>query len=326
MQESGRYLVGLLAVVAGFTQPFALYSWAQTYPAKPIRIMVGVAPGGSTDVTARLVGQKLSDQLGQPVIVENRTGASGAISAERVAASPADGYTLMAASAGDAVLPALRSSLPYDLQRDLAPIARIAIAPYVLVTHPSLPARNVKELIALARAQPGKLNYGSTGISGAFLAGALFNQMAQVTIMPVPYKGGAEAAIANVAGQIEMNYPTITAALPFLPSGKLRAIAVTSIKRSSLLPSTPTVDESGLAGYDRSGWMGLLAPARVPRDIITRLNAVIRNAVSGGELKDLLNKQGLEPLINTPEEFAVFIQREIEQNIKLIKLTGVKAE
>ena len=316
----------MLAIVAGIAQPFFTDVHAQTYPSKPIRILVGVVPGGSTDVTARMVGQKIAEQLGQSVIVENRSGASGAIAAERAATSPADGYTLMAASAGDAVLPALRNDLPYDFQRDLAPIARLATSPYVLVTHPSLPVRTVKDLIALAKSQPGKLNYGSTGISGAFLAGALFNQMAQISITPVPFKGGAEAAIANAAGQIEMNYPTITAALSFLSTGRLRALSVTSAKRSSLLPAIPTVDESGLPGYDRAAWVGLLAQSRVPREIITRLNGAVRTVLGSADLKDQLQKQGLEPLINAPEEFAAFIHREIEQNIKLIKFTGVKTE
>ncbi len=303
----------------------AMHCAAQNFPAKPIRISVGVAPGGSTDLVARLIGQKLSDQLGQPVVVENRVGAGGAISAERTATAPPDGYSLMAASAGDAVIPALRKDLPYDFQRDLAPIARMAISPYLLVTHPSLRVRTVKELITLAKANPGKLNFGSTGAGGALLAGALFNQMAQVQLTPVPFRGGSEAMVANLNGQIEVNYPTMPVVIPFLKSGKITVLATTTAKRVSFVPEIPTVAESGLPGYEKSAWVGLLAPARVPKDIIAKLNGAIRSALNSADLKDSFAKQSLEPLNTTPEEFAAFLHNEIEQNIRLIKLTGIKA-
>jgi tripartite-type tricarboxylate transporter receptor subunit TctC len=230
-------------------------------------------------------------------------------------------------SASDAVLPVLRAKLPYDFERDLAPVSLVTSSPYVLVVHPSVPARNVKELIALARSQPGRLNNGSSGIGSlAHLFGELINVMADVKIVHVPYKGAAEASIAVATGQIEMSLPSITGALPLLEVGKIKALAVTSGKRSSLMPALPTIAESALPGYDRTGWYGMLASAAVPREIIARLNSEIAKAVAHPDLRRALNKQGLEPQTNTPEQFAAFIHSEIAENAKLIKLAGVKVE
>jgi tripartite-type tricarboxylate transporter receptor subunit TctC len=324
--QKKRFNLAASVAVALMTLQPALPCVAQNYPLKPIRISVGVAPGGSTDLVARLIAQKLSDQFGQAVVVENRVGAGGAISAERTATAAPDGYSLMAASAGDAVIPALRKDLPYDFQRDLAPIARMAISPYLLVTHPSLRVRTVKDLIGLAKANPGKLNFGSTGAGGALLAGALFNQMAQVQITPVPFRGGSEAMVATLNGQIEVNYPTMPVVIPFLNSGKVTVLATTTAKRVSFVPNVPTISESGLAGYEKAAWVGLLAPGRVPKDIIAKLNGAIRVALNSADLKESFAKQSLEPLLTTPEEFSAFLHNEIEQNIRLIKLTGIKTE
>ena len=300
---------------------------AQSYPVKPIRLLVGFSPGGVVDAAARIVAQKLTEHLGQPVIAENRTGASGAIANEMVARAPADGYTLLLLPSSATILPALRVKLPYDLERDLAPVSLAANAPFVLAVHPSVPARNVKELIALARLHPGKLSYGSSGVGSAVhLAGALFNSMASVSIIHVPYKGGGESVIAHAAGHIEISYPSIPALLPFLETGRLRPLAVTGIKRASLMPSIPTLDESGLRGYDRTNWNGVAAPAGVSKAIITRLNAAIGKVVSTAEMKEALNKQGLEPQSNTPEQFAAFIHDEILKHAELIKLVGVTGE
>ncbi len=302
-------------------------SLAQAYPVKPIRMVLGFTAGGLSDVLARLVAPKLSEPLGQPVVVENRPGASGAIAAERVATSPADGYTLLLMTAADTVIPALRAKLPYDVERDLAPVSLLVIAPFVLVVHPSVPARSVKELIALARSQPGKLNYGSVGAgSTPHLAGELLNLMAKVKIIHVPYKGGADAVIAVASGQIDMYFSSVPSLLPLLGAGKIRPLAVTSAKRASLTPSLPTLDESGLPGYDRSSWQGVVAPAGVPQDIIARINAVIGKVVNTAEMMESLNRQGLEPQTNTPEQFAAFIHGELAKNARLIKLIGVKAE
>jgi len=303
----------------------ALDSLAQSYPIKPIRIVVGFPIGVGSDTTARIVAQKLSEQLGQPVVVENRTGAAGQLATERVAASPADGYTLLMMTASDTIRPALRANLPYDVERDLTPVSLVAIAPYVLMVHPTVPARNVKELVALARSRPGKLSYGSTGVgSTSYLAGELFNSMAKVNIVQVAYKGSTESAIATASGQIDMSFSIITAALPLLETGKIRSLAVTSAKRASLMPSIPTIEESGLVGYNCSAWFGVVAPAGVPKNIIARLNAEIGRAVP--EIEKSLNKQGIDVQTNTPEEFATLIHRDLVQNLKLLRAAGVKGE
>jgi len=327
MRKPERNIFRLFAGIIACANLSVFDSSAQSYPVKPIRIIVGFAAGGAGDTIARIVAQKLSETLSQPAVVENRTGAGGTIATERVATSPADGYTLLIVVAPDTIQPALRAKLPYDLERDFAPVSLVAIGAYVLVVHPSVPARNVKGLIALARSQPGKLNYGSSGVgSSAHFAGELLKSMARVNIVHVPYKGSSEAAIAVAAGQIDMGLPSTAPALPLLEAGKLRALAVTSAKRASLLPLIPTLDESGVPGYDRTGWYGVSAPAGVPKDIIARLNAVIGNVVNTPEMKETLNKQGLEVRTSTMEQFAALIHSEIAQNAKLVKIIGLKVE
>lgn len=302
-------------------------SLAQSYPVKPIRILVGFVPGGAVDFTARLVGQKLSEGLGQPVVVENRPGSATAIATERAATSPPDGYTLLLIPISTAVQSALRTNLPYDLKRDLAPVSLVSVGPFVLAIHPSLPARTVKEFIALARSQPGKLDYGSPGVGGAnHLATELFKLATQVNIVHVPYKGSAEAAVAAATGEAPVTFSSVAGALPLLATGRLRALAVTSAKRVSSLPSVPTLDESGLPGFDYSAWYGVSVPAGVSKDIIVRLNAEIGRIIQLKDVREALNKQGFEPQSGTPEQFAALISREIEQTVKLIKLTGLKVE
>lgn len=313
------------AAVAVFTM--ILDAFAQGYPTRPIRMLVGYGAGGGTDVAARMVAQKLSDNLAQPVVVENLTGAAATIAAARVASSPADGHTLLMMAAADAAQPALRK-LPYDLERDLAPVSLVVNGPaYVLVVHPSMPARNVKELIALARSKPGQLNYASSGIgSQAHLAGELFRSMAKVNIVQVPYRIVMEAVVAVVAGEVAMGFPSIPALLPFLKTAKLRPLAVTSAKRAPVMPSIPTLDESGFRGYDRSGWYGVLGPAAVPEAIIAQLNAAIAKVVNTPDMRQAFSKQGLEAHTNTPEQFAALIRTEVVQSAKLIKSAGVKPE
>jgi tripartite-type tricarboxylate transporter receptor subunit TctC len=300
---------------------------AQGYPVKPIRLVVGYSPGGGTDATARVVAQKLSETLGQSVLVENRPGASGSIAVERVAASPADGYTLLMLTSNETVLPAMRTKLSFDLKRDFSPVSLVTIGPMLLVVHPSVPAHNVKQLIALARTQPGKLSFGSSGFGGTpHLSGELFGSMAKVKLMHIAYKGGADAVIAAASGQVDMSFASITSALPLLGVGKLRALAVTSGKRMSTVPSIPTLHESDVTGYDYSAWYGVAAPAGMPKAITARLNAEIGRVVNTAEMKESLNKQGLEPQTNTAEQFTTFIHSEIERSARLIKLTGAKAE
>ncbi len=304
-----------------------LIAWSQNYPSRQIKFLVGFAAGGAADVTARMLSQKLAESLGQPVIVENRAGSGGLLATDAVAKSPADGYTLLLMPAADAVQPALRRKLPYDLERDFAPVSRVVFGPWFVVVHPSVPARNARELVALARAHPGKLNYASSGIgSSAHLANELFNAMANVRITHVPYKGISDGVTATASGQVDMIFASITAALPLLEAKRVRALAVTTGQRTSLAPTMPTLHESGVPGYDRSGWYGVLAPANVPRDVVTRLNAAIVKVVGMPDMQDAFKKQGLDPATNAPEEFGAFIRNEVAQNIKLVKSAGIKVE
>jgi tripartite-type tricarboxylate transporter receptor subunit TctC len=300
---------------------------AQSYPVKPLRIIVGFPAGSGADFIARTVGQRLAGFLSQPVIVENRTGAAGTIATGVVATAAPDGYTLLAVTAAEAAQPALRSKLPYSLERDFAPISLEAIGTFVLVVHPSVPARDVRQLIALASAQPGKLNYGSSGVgSSPHLAATLLQQMANVKVVEVPYKGATESVTAAVAGEVDFSFPSITAALPLMESGKVKVLAVTSNKRAALLPQVPTISESGLTGFDRSTWHGLLAPAGTSKEIITTLNALVVKIVNTQEMRDLFNRQGLEAQTNTPEQYATLIKNELAQIAKLIRSAGVRTE
>jgi tripartite-type tricarboxylate transporter receptor subunit TctC len=316
----------LLGLVACFGLSVADAS-AQGYPAKSVRMIFGFGAGGAGDVAARLVAQKMSESFGQPVVVENRTGAGGSIADELVAKSPADGYTLLFAAGAFATLPALRAKLPYDVERDFAPVSLVVITAFMLAVHPSVPVRDVKALIELARSQPGKLTFSSPGVgSSAHFAGELFNMMAGVKMLHVPYKGAPEAATAVAAGQIDVGYPSVTSALPLLGAGKLKPLAVSSAKRSLLMPSLPTLAETGLVGYRRLGWNGVLAPAGVPKDVVARLNAVIVKAINTPEMGETLIKQGFETQAGTPEQFAAFIRGELAQNAKLAKFAGLKPE
>jgi tripartite-type tricarboxylate transporter receptor subunit TctC len=296
------------------------------YPSKPIRMLVGFSAGSATDATARLIAKKLSEGLGQPVIVDNRAGAAGAIATEMVVRAAADGYTLLMLGATEAILPALRT-LPYDIQRDLEPISIVANGPQVLVVNLTVPARNVKELIALARQQPGRLHYGSAGVSSSsHLAGSLLNLLAKVEIVPVPYKGATEMAVGTAANEVDMSFPSAAAALPMVAGGKVRALAVTSATRVSAMPSVPTMQESGLKGFNRSNWYGVLAPAGTPQAIVSRIHGLIEQAVDTEEMKRSLNRQGLEPETTTPAAFAARIRSDITQNARLIKSTGAKVD
>jgi tripartite-type tricarboxylate transporter receptor subunit TctC len=300
---------------------------AQTYPVKPVRMLFGYTAGGAGDVGARLLAQKLSEGLGQNVVVENRPGAGGAIADEAVARAPADGYTLLYAAGSTTILPALRSKLPYDVERDFAPVSMVMITSFALAVHPSVPVRDVKGLIALARSQPGKLTFSTPGVgSSSHFAGEVFKMMADVKMLHVPYRGAPEATTAAIAGEVDINFPSVTGALPFIASGRLNALAVSSAKRASTLPAVPTLDEAGLTGYERNGWNGVLAPAGVPKEIISRLNAAIAKAVNTPEMKESIIKQGLEAQTGTPEQFAAFIRGQLAQNAKVVKFAGIKTE
>ena len=325
MRKPGRSVFLLFAGIVACAGLPVSDSLAQSYPVKPVRILVGFAPGGAVDIVARMVGQKLSENLGQPVIIENRPGASTAIATDRVARSPADGYTLLLIAISTAIQSALRTNLPYDLKRDLGPVSLVSIGPFVLAVHPSLPARSVKELIALARSQPGKLDVGTPGVGSApHLAGELFKSSAKVNVVHVPFKGSGDSVVAAASGLVPVFFGSLASALTMLDAGRLRPLAVTTATRASLLPSIPTLDESGLPGYDYSAWYGVSAPAGVPKDIVARLNTVLGKVVP--EIKEQLNKQGLEPRTTTPEQFGALIDREIDRSVELIQLIGLKPQ
>ncbi len=332
---TGLKRISLLAVMSGCAVAWVADATAQTpstgsgqgFPTKPMRMVVGFPPGGGPDVTARAVGQKMAESLGQSMVIENRPGASGYIAFERVAASVADGYTLLMMSSNDTALPALRSKLAYDIGRDLSPVSLVTVGPMMLVVRPTLAARNVKELIALAQSQPGKLKYGTSGAGGTVhLTSELFNAMAKAEIQHVPYKGSAESVVAVASGQIDMSFPSVTVAQPLVEAGRLRGLAVTGAKRMPSVPSLPTLDESGLRGFDRTAWYGVAAPAGVPKSTVALLNAEIGKVVNTADMKAFFLKQGLEVQTNAPEQFAAFIRSEIVQNARLAKLAGIKPE
>jgi tripartite-type tricarboxylate transporter receptor subunit TctC len=302
-------------------------AWAQTYPTKPVRLMVGFAPGGGTDVTARTFAQKLTAQLGQAVVVENRSGAAGSLAAAEVAKSPPDGYRLLMLASGTLINTALSANPPYNLERDFTPIALVTISPLVLVVHPSVPVRTASELVTLARTQPGKLNFGSDGVGAtSHLAGELYNMLAKVKLVHVPFKGNSDAAMALASGQIDIGFPSLASATPLLTVGKFRALAVTSLKRSSLMPSLPSLDESGVRGYDVVAWFGFLGPAGLPKPILEKLHSAIVSVANAPDTREAIKQQGLEIQTTTPEQFGVFMREQIVQIARLGKVANIKLE
>ncbi len=301
---------------------------ADNYPAKPIRFVVAFPPGGGTDIIARVIAQKLSERLAQQVVVDNRPGAGGNIGTDIVAKSAPDGYTMLMGSAGPlAINASLFAKMPFDPIRDLAPVTLAASTPNVLVVHPSLPARTVKELIALARARPGEINFASSGHgTPAHLAGELFNSMAGVKLVHVPYKGAAPALADLLGGQVQLMFSTMPPALPHVKDGKLRALAVTSRKRSPAAPDLPTLDEAALAGFEAITWHGVVVPAGTPTTVIALLNREIVAILHLPEVVERLSGQGAEALGSTPEEFAAYIGSESVKWAKVVRESGAKAE
>ncbi len=300
---------------------------AQTYPAKPVRVVVPFPPGGPTDVVARGIAQKMTEGLGQTVVIENRGGAGGALGTELVTKSPADGYTvLMGTIGGLAVAMSLLPNRGYDTLRDFAPITQAVNVTNILVTHPSVPATTVKELLAIARARPGQLNYASSGNGTVtHLAGELLKLMGKVNIVHVPYKGGAPALTSLVSGETDMSYENSLIILPQIKAGKVKALAVTGAKRSPLLPALPTIGET-LPGYSASGWYGLVAPAATPKDALAKLNTAAVRALRAPEVVERLSSQGAEPVGNSAEEWGGFIRSEIEKWAKVVKAANMKAD
>jgi len=306
---------------------FCLAAGAQAYPAKPIRMIVPTSPGGIIDIVSRLTGQKLTEVTGQIVVIENRAGASNNIGTEYVARAPADGYTLLAATLPLVVNPALFEKLPFNVERDFAPVSLVVSAPYVMVAHPSLPAKSVKELVALAKAKPGALSY-STGGSGTNLhiAAELFALQAGVKLLHIPYKGGGPALASVIAGEAALSFPSLGAVLPQVNAGRLRAIAITSTQRSTLLPKVPTIAESGYPDYAFTSWVGVLAPAGTPSEIVAALNAHIVKAMRNPAVIERLAADGNEVVAGSPEQFAALIKAELARWARVVKASGMKPE
>ncbi len=328
--KSNTYYISLVLALA-----VAASAYAQTtstgsgpaYPVRPVRLVVPFAAGGNTDITARAIGAKLSEVFGQQIVVENRPGGATNIGTELVAKAPADGYTMLMGGATNAINMSTQAKPPYDTLRDLAPVILCVKGANVLSLHPSVPARNLKELIALAKARPGQLNFASSGLgSSNQMAGELFKVMAGINIVHVPYKGNAPAITDTVGGHIEMMFSGVPAIVPHIQSGRLRAIAIGSLKRFTAIPEVPTFDESGVKGYEATTWFGLMAPVRTPKDIVARWNSEVGKILASPDLKGRFINEGLEPMGGTQEEFERFIRTEIEKYAKVVKAVGLKPQ
>ncbi|HSC94281.1 MAG TPA: tripartite tricarboxylate transporter substrate binding protein [Burkholderiales bacterium] len=305
----------------------ALPAASQGYPTRPVRVIVPFAAGGNTDITARAIGAKLSEVFRQQVIVENRPGAATNIGSELVAKAPPDGYTLLMGGATNAINMSTQAKPPYDTVRDFAPVILCVKGANVLSLHPSVPARNLKELIALARARPGELNFASSGLgSSNQMAGELFKHMAKINIMHIPYKGNTPALTDTLAGNVEMMFSGVPVLIPHLQSGRLRAVAIGSLKRFSAIPEVPTFDESGLKGYEATTWFGLMAPIKTPKDIVDRWNTEVGKILASPDLRRRFLNDGLEPMGGSQEEFGRFIRVEIEKYARLVKASGMKPQ
>ena len=317
-------LLGLAACAPSMSVP----ALSQGYPVKPVRIVIPQAPGAQSDLFTRMLGQKMSESLGQPVINDPRPGAGGAVGAEVAARAAPDGYTLlMGTNSTHSSNPALYAKLPYDAVKDFAPITLTVGTPYVLTVHPSLPVKNLKELVAFAKSRPAQLNYASAGNGSTHhLCGELLKSMTGIVIVHVPYKGGPPANQAVLSGEVPMQFSSVSALHGNIKSGKLRAIGVTSAKRSSLLPEVPTLSEAGLPGFEMLSWFGLLAPAQTPRAIVTRLNTETIKALNAPEIRAAIVTQGSEAMPGSPEQFAEYIKSEIVRIGKIAKAAGIKAE
>ena len=304
------------------------FAAAQTYPDRPIRVILPVPAGGTPDVLARTVAPAMSEQLGQQFVMDNRGGAGGRIAAELAALAAPDGYTLFLASPGAlTIVPHLGKDVPYDTFKDFAPVGLVATGPFLLLTHSSVPAKSVKELIALAKTEPGRLDYSSAGNGTAnHLAMELFKSMAGVNFNHVPYKGAPQAVTDLLAGRVSVTLNSIPPILPHVKSGRVRALGVAGTQRSPLLPEVPTIIEAGVPGYESGSWLGLLAPAKTPAKIVAYLNSVMVKAVRSSALRSRLESQGAEPVGSSPEEFARRLRIEWDQNAKVVKLAGVRID
>ncbi len=299
---------------------------AQNYPSGPMRIVVPFPPGGGTDMLARVLSQKLNESWGQPVITDNRAGANGTIGAAYVAKTPPDGLTMLLVPSGFAVNPSIYLKLPFDSLRDLQPITQLAASPLLVVVHPSLPVKSIKELIALAKAHPGQINYASSGNgSPPNLATEQFKYMTGVKMTHVPYRGGGPALMDTVAGHVPIYFNALLPAMPQVKAGRLRALAVTTAKRFPAVPDIPSIAEAGVPGYDMSNWYGLLVAGRTPRDIYMKLNAEVVRILNLPDVKDRLADDGAAVVGSTPDEFMAFLKQEIAKNAQIVKVSGMSA-
>lgn len=321
-------LCALAALLMWATAPGSQAAATPEYPVRPIRLIVPFSAGGSIDVLARLMGQRLTTALGQSVVVDNRAGAGGIIGVEAVARANPDGHTLLMGHIGtQAIHPALYSKLPYDPVKDFAPISLLSISPNLLLVHPSLPVKSVQELIALSKAQPRRLNYGSGGVGGStHMSAELFMMLAGVEWVHVPYKGGAPALAATLGGEVSILFNNVVTAASHVKAGRLRALGVTSRQRSRVVPELPSIAEAGVPGYDYVSWYGLLGPAAMPRTIIEKLNAEVRQAMSAETVVAQLAADGAEVATGTPAEFAAYIKRESARWADVIRKAGIRAD
>jgi tripartite-type tricarboxylate transporter receptor subunit TctC len=311
------------AIVVAGTAAYA----QQNYPVRAIRLVVPSSPGGGTDITARIIAPKLSEYLGQQIVVENRAGAGTMIGGELVARSTPDGYTLLMGISTLAINPAIYKKVPYDALKDLAPISQVVSLPNMLVLHPSIPAKSVKELIAFTKAHPLQLNFASAGIgTSPHLSMELFLVMSHIKMVHVPYKGSGQGVVDVLAGHVAVMMPSILTALPYAKEGRLRALGVTSARRAAGAPDIPTIAEAGVPGYEATQWFGVLAPTGTPRDIVNRLNGEIVRVLKSPEVRDRLSADGAEPVGSAPEEFAAYIRSETAKWAGVIKSAGINPE
>ena len=321
-----RFVGAFRAFTAAFIVLLAAEAAAQ-YPSRPIRIIVPQSPGASTDLTARLIGQKLSESFKQPVVVDNRPGAGTTHGTDMVVRATPDGYTLLVVASSISINPSIYKKLPYDTLRDLAPVTQLSAFPNLLVVHPSVPVKTVQDLLALVKAKPGQLNYASAGTgTGTHLSAELFKNMTGADMVHVPYKGGGPAVTALIGGQVQLMFGTTVTLLPHVRAGKLRPVAVTTTKRSPAAPDVPTIAESGVPGFDHGPWNGLFTTARTPAPVIARIHGEVVKILFSPEVKAVLNKEGAEPMGNTPVQFAGVMKSEIAKWEKVIKAAGIKAD
>lgn len=318
-------LKGAIALIAAAAVPLPVM--AQAYPSKQVRFVLPFPPGGPTDMLGRALAQKLSELMGQPVIADNRPGAGGNLGLELTAKAPADGYTVVLSSPLVSISPSLYAKLNYDPARDLAPISLVAVIQNVIMVHPSVPAKTLRELIDIARRNPGKMNFGSGGVgTTSHLAPALLLSLAKINMVHVPYKGTGLALTAMIGGEIDMLVMAVPAAAAQIQAGKVRALAVLADKRQATLPNVPTAKEAGMDNYEVPIWYGLLTASGTPREIVTRLNTEVGRALAAPDLRERLNTAGIEPRPNTPEQFAAFIKSETVRYAQVIKDAGIKPQ